>query len=37
MKIVKVLLVAIASVTLVACAAEEEEVMITEEPSMGKL
>ena len=38
MKIVKVLLVAIASITLVACAAqEEEEMMVKEEPTMGKL
>ena len=38
MKIVKVTLAMIATLTLFACAAQEEEVMmIEEEPTMGKL
>ena len=38
MKIVKITLAALATVTLIACAAqEEEEMMVKEEPSMGKL
>ena len=38
MKIVKVTLAALATLTLIACAAqEEEEMMVTEEPAMTKL